>query len=129
MYLAAFGIGPDVAAERLVTAGGNADRIRSEAAFAKLCGACPIPASSGMTKRHRLNRGGNRQANAALYRAVVVCAGTRPPLPTCSGAPRKASPSAKSSDASSASSLARSTDSFHPPTQPTLSHLPPRRWT
>jgi hypothetical protein len=65
--LAAFGIGPDVAAELLVMAGGNADRIRSEAAFAKLCGACPIPASSGMTKRHRLNRGGNRQANAALY--------------------------------------------------------------
>ena len=49
------------------------DRIRSEAAFAKLCGACPIPASSGMTTgRHRLNRGGHRQANAALYRAVIV---------------------------------------------------------
>ena len=49
------------------------DRIRSEAAFAKLCGACPIPASSGMTTgRHRLNRGGHRHANAALYRAVIV---------------------------------------------------------
>ena len=48
-------------------------RIRSEAAFAKLCGACPIPASSGMTTgRHRLNRGGHRHANAALYRAVIV---------------------------------------------------------
>jgi hypothetical protein len=43
-----------------------------EAAFAKLCGACPIPASSGRTNRHRLNRGGNRQANAALYRVVIV---------------------------------------------------------
>ena len=47
-------------------------RIRSEAAFAKLCGACPIPASSGKTSRHRLNRGGNRQANAALYRVVIT---------------------------------------------------------
>ena len=47
--------------------------IRSEAAFAKLCGACPIPASSGMTTgRHRLNRGGHRHATAALYRAVIV---------------------------------------------------------
>ena len=71
--VAAFGIGPDIAAELLVTAGENTDRIRSEAALAKLCGVCPIPASSGKTSgRHRLNRGGNRQANAALYRAVVV---------------------------------------------------------
>src|SRR6266545_7889622 len=62
-----------VAAELLVTAGDNGDRIRSEAALAKLCGACPIPASSGQTTgRHRLNRGGNRQANAALYRVIVV---------------------------------------------------------
>ncbi len=68
----AFGIGPDIAAELLVTAGSNSSRIHSEAAFVKLCGACPIPASSGVTKRHRLNRGGNRQANAALYRAVIV---------------------------------------------------------
>jgi len=71
--VAAFGIGPDIAAELLVTAGENTDRIRSEAALAKLCGVCPIPASSGKTSgRHRLNRGGNRQANAALDRAVVV---------------------------------------------------------
>jgi transposase len=68
----AFGIGYDTAAELLAAAGDNPDRVRSEAAFAKLCGACPIPASSGKTKRHRLNRGGNRQANAALYRAVIV---------------------------------------------------------
>lgn len=47
-------------------------RIRSEAAFAKLCGACPVPASSGKTSRHRLNRGGDRRANAALHRVVVV---------------------------------------------------------
>lgn len=70
--VAAFGIGPDIAAELLVTAGSNSNRIHSEAAFAKLCGACPILASSGTVKRHRLNRGGNRQANAALYRAIVV---------------------------------------------------------
>lgn len=69
----AFGIGPDVAAELLVTAGDNTNRVRSEAAFAKLCGACPIPTGSGKTNgRHRLNRGGNRQANAALYRTVIV---------------------------------------------------------
>jgi len=69
----AVGVGLDIAAEMLVTAGDNTDRVRSEAAFAKLCGACPIPAGSGKTNgRHRLNRGGNRQANAALYRAVIV---------------------------------------------------------
>lgn len=70
---AAFGIGFDCAAELLIAAGDNNERIRSEAAFAKLCGVCPIPASSGRTTgRHRLNRGGNRQANAALYRIVIV---------------------------------------------------------
>jgi len=69
----AFGVGTDIAADLLVAAGDNTDRIRSEAAFAKLCGVCPIPAGSGKTNgRHRLNRGGNRHANAALYRAVVV---------------------------------------------------------
>ena len=68
-----FGVGAHTAAELLIIFGDNPDRIRSEAAFAKLCGACPIPASSGMTTgRHRLNRGGHRHANAALYRAVIV---------------------------------------------------------
>ena len=67
------GIGADTAAEMLIIFGDNPDRIHSEAAFAKLCGACPIPASSGMTTgRHRLYRGGHRQANAALHRAVIV---------------------------------------------------------
>ncbi len=56
----------------LVAAGDNPDRMGSEAAFAALCGTSPIEASSGKTVRHRLNRGGNRQANAALYRAVIV---------------------------------------------------------
>ena len=69
---AGFGIGPDSAAEMMIVAGDNPTRIRSDAAFAKLCGACPIPASSGVTNRHRLFRGGHRQANAALYRIVIV---------------------------------------------------------
>lgn len=68
----AFGVGPDTAAELLIVAGDNIDRVRSEAAWAKLCGVAPIPASSGLTSRHRLNRGGHRQANAALYRTVIV---------------------------------------------------------
>lgn len=69
---AAFGMGVDVAAEMLIVAGDNPERIRSAAAFAKLCGACPIPASSGVTHRHRLFRGGHRQANAALHRVAMV---------------------------------------------------------
>ena len=68
----AIGIGPESAAEMMIVAGDNPGRIRSEAAFAKLCGACPIPASSGLTNRHRLFRGGHRHANAALYRIVIV---------------------------------------------------------
>lgn len=67
-----FGIGPDTAAEMLIIFGDNPDRVRSEAAFAKLCGACPVPASSGMTSRHRLYWGGHRQANSAIYRTVIV---------------------------------------------------------
>lgn len=67
-----FGVGPDTAGALLVAAGDNPDRLRSEAAFAMLCGAAPVEASSGKTVRHRLNRGGDRQANAALYRIVIV---------------------------------------------------------
>ncbi len=70
--VALFGIGQDNAGALLVAAGDNPQRLRSEAAFSMLCGASPIPASSGKTVRHRLNRGGNRQANTALYRIVVV---------------------------------------------------------
>lgn len=66
------GIGFDTAAQMLIVFGDNGERIRSESAFAKMCGACPIPASSGKTQRHRLSRGGDRQANAALHRVVVV---------------------------------------------------------
>ena len=67
-----FGIGPGTAATLLVAAGSNPERLRSEAAFAALCGKDPIPASSGKTNRHLLNRGGDRQANSALYRIVLV---------------------------------------------------------
>ena len=69
---AAFGVGADTAAEMLIVAGDNPQRVRSEPAWARLCGVAPIPASSGITTRHRLNRGGRRQANAALYRTVIV---------------------------------------------------------
>ena len=78
--MAAPGISTGTIAEMLVVLGDNPERIRSEAAFAKLCGVCPIPASSGKTTRHRLNRGGNRRANAALYRVAV--ARMRSHLPT-----------------------------------------------
>ncbi|MFF2254058.1 IS110 family transposase [Streptomyces sp. NPDC058142] len=69
---AAYGVGPDTAAQLLITAGGNPERMRSEASFAALCGAAPVPASSGRTNRHRLSRGGARTANAALYRIALV---------------------------------------------------------
>ena len=64
------GIGTDNAATLLVVAGDNPQRLRSEASFASLCGVAPIEASSGKVVRHRLNRGGNREANRALY---MIC--------------------------------------------------------
>jgi len=70
--LAITGVGPDVASTLLLTAGDNPDRLHSERSFAALCGSSPIPASSGKTNRHRLNRGGDRQANAALWRVAMV---------------------------------------------------------
>jgi transposase len=65
------GIGTDIAATLLTVAGDNPERLASEGAFAHLCGAAPIPASSGKTTRYRLNRGGDRQANRALYLLAV----------------------------------------------------------
>ena len=76
--IAIHGVGYETAAQLLVTAGDNPDRIGSEAAFAALCGVAPIPASSGKTRRHRLSRGGDRQANRALH--MVACSR----LATCS---------------------------------------------
>lgn len=67
-----FGVGPDVAAKLIVVAGDNPDRCATEASFAALCGVSPIPASSGKTTRHRLNRGGDRQANNALWTVAFV---------------------------------------------------------
>jgi transposase len=64
------GIGTDSAATLLIVAGDNPQRLRSEASFANLCGVAPIEASSGKVVRHRLNRGGNREANRALY---MIC--------------------------------------------------------
>ena len=69
---AAYGVGPDTAAQLLITAGTNSHRLRSEAAFAMLAGVAPIPASSGKTTRHRLSRGGDRAANNALHRIALV---------------------------------------------------------
>src|SRR5215218_9922918 len=66
------GIGTDTAASLLIAAGDNPERLKNEAAFAHLCGAAPIPATSGKSVRHRLNRHGNRDANRALY-VIAVC--------------------------------------------------------
>ncbi len=70
--LTRLGVGVEVTGQLLTTVGDNPDRMRSEAAFAHLCGAAPIPASSGKTRRHRLNRGGDRAANNALYTVVLA---------------------------------------------------------
>ncbi|MFC5253182.1 transposase [Streptomyces nigrescens] len=64
------GIGPDSAATLLITMGDNPERLCSEASFAALCGVSPVEHSSGPQRHHRLNRGGERRANAALYRIV-----------------------------------------------------------
>jgi transposase len=75
-----FGVGTDSAGQFIVTAGDNPHRLRSEAAFSMLCGSSPQPASSGKrNNRHRLNRGGDRQANAALHRVAVVRMGLHQP--------------------------------------------------
>jgi transposase len=70
--LTRLGVGIEVTGQLLTTVGDNPARMRSEAAFAHLCGAAPIPASTGKTHRHRLNRGGDRAANNALYTVVLA---------------------------------------------------------
>ncbi|HIF5545648.1 TPA: transposase [Vibrio parahaemolyticus] len=67
-----FGVGANVVATLLVAAGDNANRLRQESSFAALCGVNPIPASSGKTTRHRLNRGGCHSANNALWTVAMV---------------------------------------------------------
>jgi transposase len=72
------GVGPDTAALLLITAGDHPGRLRSEAAWAHLCGAAPIPASSGKVTRWRLNRGGDREASHALWRIVITRMSSHP---------------------------------------------------
>lgn len=77
--LAAHGVGPHTAATLLVTVGDNPERLRNEATFARLCGVAPIPAGSGKTDGyHRLHRGGDRQANSALWTIVLSRMATHP---------------------------------------------------
>src|SRR6266496_80458 len=76
--LALYGVGPHTAALLLITAGDHPGRLRSEAAWAHLCAAAPIPASSGKVTRHRLNPGGDRQANHALWRIAFTRMGSDP---------------------------------------------------
>ena len=76
--LALYGIGPHTAALLLIAAGDHPGRLRSEAAWAHLCGAAPISASSGKVTRYRLNSGGDRQANHALWRIAFTRMGSDP---------------------------------------------------
>jgi transposase len=76
--LSLYGVGHDTAAKLLIAAGDHPERLRSEAAWAHLCATAPIPASSGKVTRHRLNPGGNRQANHALYRIVITRMSSHP---------------------------------------------------
>ena len=66
------GAGPHVAARLLLAAGANVSRLRSEASFSMLCGASPVPVSSGRADRHRLSRAGDRRANSALYTMAIT---------------------------------------------------------
>jgi transposase len=77
--LAVHGVGYDTASQLLITAGDNPHRLHNERSFAALCGATPVPDSSGRTNgRLRLNRGGDRHANSALWRIVIVRMATHP---------------------------------------------------
>ena len=106
------GVGTDTAGALLVTAGDNPERLRSEAAFARLCGVAPIPASSGKTVRHRLTGAATATPTApCTWWPSAACAGTRPPAPTSPGARPKAGPSPRSCAASSGTSPASSTPS------------------
>jgi transposase len=87
--LALYGVGPDTAALLLVAAGDHPERLRSEAAWAHLCAVAPIPASSGKVTRHRLNPGGDRQANHALWRIVITRMSSHPPTRAYAAAHRR----------------------------------------
>ena len=83
--LTLYGVGPDIAAMLLVAAGDHPGRLRSGAAWAHLCATAPIPASSGKVTRHRLNPGGDRQANHALWRIVITRMSSHPPTRAYAG--------------------------------------------
>jgi len=83
--LALYGVGPHTAALLLITAGDHPGRLRSEAAWAHLCGAAPIPASSGKVTRHRHGPGGDRQAGQARWRIVFTRLGSDPATRACAG--------------------------------------------
>ena len=107
--LGVHGVGVDTAATLLVTAGDNPQRLRSEAAWAHLCGVAPIEASSGKVTRYRLNRGGDRQANSALWGIVITRMRSDPRTQTYVAAPVDRGPlqAARSSACSSATSPAK----------------------
>jgi transposase len=108
--LALYGIGPNTAALLLIAAGDHPGRLRSEAAWAHLCAAAPIPASSGKATRHRLNPGGDRQANHALWRIVFTRMGSDAATRAyVERAQKKESPRQRSSAAGSVTSPAKST--------------------
>lgn len=110
---AAYGVGPDTAAQLLITAGANPHRLHSEAAFAALCGTAPVPASSGKTNRHRLSRGGDRAANNALHRIALVrmCPVTSRPRTTCNDSSPRATTKWRSCANSNGPSPAKSSNS------------------
>ena len=99
--LATHGVGPDTAAALLVAAGDNPERMKSERSFAALCALSPVQASSGRTLRHRLSRGGNRQANSAPWADALPtgCVPTPPPNNTWPDAKRRARSEPRSSAA------------------------------
>jgi transposase len=121
----AFGIGIDTTAETLILAGDNPERIRSDAAFAKLCRACPIPASSGATQRTGSTTAATDKPTApSTAPSSSACAFTHPRSTTSNDAPPKAKASARSSAASSATSPARSTPRSSPTARPATIHNP-----
>ena len=136
---AADGVGPDTAAQLLVTAGTKPDRLRTEASLAALCGAAHVPASSGEFTRRRLSRGGDRAANSALHRIPVVRMSSPPansrlrPASRCQRPHQKkrfcgcsnARSSAKCSDCSPGPDPSTTTVTCGPPDKPKTSPSPP----
>ena len=122
---AVYGVGPDTAATLLSAIGDNHDRISSDAAFAKLCGVCPLEASSGKAIRHRLNRGAIATPTGPCTSSwSCACAATNPPATTSPAAWPKAKPKTRSCDASSATSPAKSSTRYtRPADQPPKSLL------